>query len=340
MLSFAWRFFASWKNFLYRTKILRSKNVFLPVVSIGNLVAGGSGKTPFTLFLAEKLLCRGKKVAILSRGYKSKAEKRGENICFSRGEKKSFEEVGDEPILLAKRLLKTLIIVGKKREKSALLAKEKGSNLLLLDDGFQYRKIKKDVEIVILNAFDPFASGKFLPRGFLRDSPAELKRADLIVVNHITNKKCFADITNLISKYTTAPIVGMRPQILGVKNLLGEIVKVTPKDRVAAFCALGAPHIFFSTVKDLGVDLVFSKKFVDHASFSISSIFEFAKKSKSLGASYIICSEKDSVKIPKSVPFPLSIYFLEIALVPIFNKNHLDNLIEKIAKMADNFTSN
>ena len=164
-------------------KILKSKKVDIFTISVGNIEVGGVGKTPFVIFLANKIK---KKIGVISRGYKSKREKRNTIISKDILDEKKFlaEDIGDEPFLLSSRI-NGYLFVGRDKIKSAFLAKKMGLDIVILDDGFQSRYIKKDLEIVVLNGKNIFKKKYFLPRGFLRDSFKRLKDADFIVVNNI-----------------------------------------------------------------------------------------------------------------------------------------------------------
>jgi len=188
---------AAYKYLLPKTKLS------LPVVSIGNIVAGGTGKTPFTHYLAERL-SKECEVAILSRGYK----RTGKKTVLVRPETDP-SECGDEPYLLAQKLPHVKVIVDANRTVSGHLAGVLGAEVVLLDDGMQYRPLKKDFEIAVMHASDLFGTGFYLPRGLLRDSPKRLKSAHLIVLTGVSERGEFEKAEKAIRKYTNAPIVGM-----------------------------------------------------------------------------------------------------------------------------------
>src|ERR1700733_10630426 len=178
--SLAYRSVIALKNLAYDKKLLASEKLSVPVVSIGNLVAGGTGKTPLVHSLA--LALQGKvHLGILSRGYKSQIEKSKQikQISAGNGPLCSPAECGDEPYLLAQKT-KASLWVGADRIASGKKAIEQGANCLLLDDGMQHRRLFRDFEIVVIDGTSPFSEGNFLPCGWLRDSPKRLKNADLI----------------------------------------------------------------------------------------------------------------------------------------------------------------
>ena len=195
-LSWLYRFFIYCRNWLYDRGWMRRYVPPVPlVISVGNIVAGGTGKTPVTLMLAEVFYGRFKP-AILSRGYRSKAEKLVAPIFLCEGEGPLFPAsyCGDEPYLFAKRLPKALVIVGRNRRKASVLAAKAGAQVILLDDGMQHRRLAKDFEVIVVDAGNPFGNGYFLPRGFLREELHALKRADLIFVNHLEHLEQWSGI--------------------------------------------------------------------------------------------------------------------------------------------------
>ncbi len=265
------------RNRFYDRGWIKSVDIGLPVVSVGNIVAGGTGKTPLVKLLAEIFQETGK-VAILSRGYKSEAERRGETMLVS-SEADVFQ-CGDEPFWLSSQLPRVQVWVGKNRIVSAFRAKQDGCDLIILDDGMQHRALKRDFEIVVVDGKDPFGKGFFLPRGFLRDSPDRLKNADLIVVIEPT-----PEIEKKIRMYTDAPMVFM--QIKTPVKLQGK--------KVGVFCAIGRPERFLKTVQEAGGEVIASFFKPDHDRFHPEELFRFAEKSK---ADMLLCTEKDYVKIP------------------------------------------
>ncbi|MCK6552839.1 tetraacyldisaccharide 4'-kinase, partial [Myxococcota bacterium] len=154
----------------YRHGWLRATHVGRPVISVGNLTVGGNGKTPFTMLLAERLRARGHVVAILSRGYRSRAEVSGDVVVVSRGEGAlaSAEDAGDEPVLMATKT-KALVVVARDRRRAAATAIELGADVLVLDDGLQHLRVARALDVVLLDAIAPLGAGHLLPRGRLRE---------------------------------------------------------------------------------------------------------------------------------------------------------------------------
>jgi tetraacyldisaccharide 4'-kinase len=270
-LSWVYAFFVYLRNFLYDYRFFSVTKVRPVVVSIGNVLAGGTGKTPFVHMLAEKFSHR--KVAILSRGYGT---------------------VPDEAMLLAKKLPHVKVHVGKNR---ARLAKQIDADLILLDDGFQHRKLNRDFDIVLGGG-----EGHYLPKGFLRDDPRRLKKAD---AEFLLGR----DLSLTVEK---------------IFDLEGREVPSIENWEVGVFCGIANPERFFQTVKALGAKIVSKKIFADHEQADLSRLdFRYPW----------ICTEKDWIKLPKT---SLAIYVLQMKMQVTGNVKVWENLVEKIDKTIDN----
>ncbi|MES2121804.1 MAG: tetraacyldisaccharide 4'-kinase, partial [Chlamydiota bacterium] len=288
-LSRAYRSVVALRNAAYDKHIFNSEALSVPVISIGNLTVGGTGKTPLVHLLASELQ-KTLRLAILTRGFRSRVEKRGEMRKISAGSGPLFsaEECGDEPYLLAQKT-KASIWVGADRVASGKAAIAEGAQCLLLDDGFQHRRLKRDYDIVVVDGNDPLARGNFLPLGFLRDSPQRLKQASLIVVSHARDEEHVRQVEAQLSPFTSAPVMGVRVQVLNAERL-------TP-GKAALFCGIGSPQRFVQTVRDLKQEIVDTLILKDHAKPTAAQLADFARQSKEKGARYLLCTEKDAVKV-------------------------------------------
>jgi tetraacyldisaccharide 4'-kinase len=276
-LSYLYRGGVQLRNAAYDSGIFQAHDAGIPVVSIGNIVAGGTGKTPLVQFLAEEL-SKTFSVAILSRGYRSSVEKTGENLQVA----SDMDVVlcGDEPYWLAKKLSWVQVWVGKNRRNSAESAKKKGAEVIIMDDGMQHRQLKRDFEIVLVDGKDPLGRGFFLPRGLLRDSPSRLNKADCIIVIDPVE-----DIEKQLRRFTKAPIVYAKMKTdLSLKG-----------KKVAVFCAIGRPERFLNSVREAGGEIISTFFKPDHEPFNLGELQKFADESK---ADVLVCTEKDHVKLP------------------------------------------
>ncbi len=286
----------------------------IPVISIGNIVAGGTGKTPLVHYLAQAI--GPEKVAILSRGYRRKSH---QTLVVK--PMTSVEECGDEPLLLAKKLPDAQIIVGSDRAYSGRLAQKMGAEYILLDDGMQHRRLHRDIEIGVMDGHNLFGGGYFIPRGLLRDHPNRLKKTDLIILNGVKDEAHFHKLSAEIGRYTQTPITVMQ---LSVENS----TEIASK-KVAAFCAIAAPYRFIQTLKTLGCDIVLQQEQGDHLSFSATELERLSNQARDLGAECLVCTEKDAVKLPEHLICSLPIVPVKIALTPTFGKEHLDNILKR-----------
>jgi tetraacyldisaccharide 4'-kinase len=334
MISFFWNLVSKVRNYTYDLHILPVGKVSACVVSVGNIVAGGTGKTPFTLFLAKKLIERGCKIAILSRGYGSSSEQRKLSKEVSLQE--HWIKAGDEPLLFKQRLKEFIdVIVGKDRFASAEIAVRKGSSVLLLDDGMQARFIHRDLEVTLLNRHDLFGQDAFLPFGSLREHPKELKRSDFLIVNHVQSSQEFENVKERLLPFTKAPLIGVRPFISSIKNLLGQEVFLKEKTPLALFCGIGEPSLFQDLVKGARFSIVQTLFLPDHGFLSYESLLSFASFAKERGATSLLCTEKDKVKIHPKAFFPLPIYYVEMDLQVVEGKERIEELVQKIIDLSD-----
>lgn len=272
------------RNFLYDKIFLKSEKLPSFVVSIGNLTTGGTGKTPITAAAAEYFVSKGKKVAVISRGYGGKLSIKNTNIV-SDGEKIFYnaEEAGDEPYWIAKNSPGTIVITGKNRVASGKLAIEKfGAEVLILDDGFQHRKIQRNLDIVLIDAAKKFGNTMLLPAGPLREHLKNIKRADKIV---IVNKQPLVEIQELRDKFKTAMVCELSTE------------KPENITNAAAFTGIAQPDTFFNSLKKDGITLASTKIFPDHHLYTKKDVEILMAEAISAGAQALLTTEKDMVKI-------------------------------------------
>ncbi len=302
------------RNLAYDRGWFSSAKLPAVVISVGNIVVGGTGKTPLVHLLASQLQEK-TRLAILTRGFRSRIEKRGEvkKISSLNGPLFPAEECGDEPYFLAQKT-KASIWVGPDRVASGRSAIGEGANCLLLDDGMQHRRLKRDFEIVVIDGIDPFSNERFLPWGLLRDSPKRLQSADLIVITHAQNE----EVQKQLNRFTKAPIVAT--QI--------EVKKADFPQNVGVFCGIGKPDRFLQTVRDLKSKIVDTLILQDHGSLQKRQLQSFAEQCREKGAEAILCTEKDYVKvIPDAC---LKVIPVEMQLKIVAGQEHWEKLIENI----------
>ena len=274
------------KSFAYEHRWLASKRLRLPVVSIGNLSVGGSGKTPLTIRLAELLSAQGMAVDVLSRGY-GRTSRAIERVDPS-GDAERF---GDEPLLIARRT-GAPVFVGASRYEAGLLAEAEPAaqqgdpvaRIHLLDDGFQHRQLARDVEIVVLHRTD--FSERLLPAGRLREPLWALKRADFLAVR----EEDAEFESRLRGNGITAPIWWMRRTLNQPRDLTETF------ERAVAFCGIARPDEFFSAL-ETDVNVEFTVAFRDHHRYSHGDVDELVKAAKEVEADAFVTTEKDGVRL-------------------------------------------
>jgi len=324
------------RSTLYRRGCIPTHRLNVPLISVGNLAAGGIGKTPMVAMLAKELSGRGLRVVISSRGYKRK-HYQGEIVSDGETIHLPVEASGDEPAMLARRLTGVPIVVGRDRFRVCSRAlSDLPCDVLILDDSFQHIRLHRDCDIVLLDANDLFGNGRLLPAGPLREPRSALKRADLIVLSRAEQEQDFPSMVSQISRWTDAPVVAFRHRPTSwVSHADGKVRRLDTLRgcRVAAFAGIGSPDSFRRTLKQVGVQIVWFQTYPDHHWYSpelLLSIFDRAKKA---GAEVLVTTEKDGVRIPQRLAGDPSLYILKIDAEIIRGKNHLDRVLTRILNL-------
>ncbi len=319
---------------LYRHRWLRERSPGISVISVGNISVGGTGKTPVVEMLARELTAGGRRVAILSRGYKSVSKPlvvrlfnnfTGKTPTFvprivSDGKSLLLDSRtgGDEPFMLANSLRGVVVLVDKDRVKSAIYAAEHfGCDTILLDDGLQYLKLDRRIEIVLVDRQAPFGNGFMLPRGTLREPPANLHRA-----THIFLTKCNGDdnsdlIARIREHNRTADIIECRHRAVHLRNLLsGEIKPLSHLDglTVGSLCGIAAPESFENALRNLGANLELTKTYTDHHRYSHREIENFVRRCAKRNLAAILTTEKDAVRIPRVLDPAVPMFYLRVEI--------------------------
>lgn len=334
VLSWGYSFVAAVRNWMFDQGWLRQYSPPVPVViSVGNIVAGGTGKTPAAQMIAQEFYAD-YRMAFLSRGYRSKVEKLKKPTILSKGSGPlhSAEQCGDEPYLLAQRFPKALVYVGKDRLQASNMAAQDGADLILLDDGMQHRFLARDYDVVILDAQDPFGQGYYLPRGFLRENLTSLARADLIIVNHAGSQERYASILKQVEHYSCAPVVGTAMEVEGIIDFEGALIETLANKKVAAFCGIANPDNFFDTLECLQAEVVLKSYISDHFSFTKDQLEKMCRKAREKGAEMLVCTEKDRVKIPDNLTLSLPLVWLKMRLRLVNGEAAWNDFIGKIKR--------
>jgi tetraacyldisaccharide 4'-kinase len=269
----------------YRSGILRQKRLGGVVISVGNLTVGGTGKTPMVLWIAQRLLAEEKRVAILTRGYRGKP-----------APGLPVETASDEVQLLKARLGESAEFgVGPNRFDQGVKLLKQGGQWFVLDDGFQHRQLARDVDIVLIDATNPFGGGHLIPRGRLREPRSALARADIIV---ITRSDHAPAIEAAVRHDSAAPIFYAKPALASIAKVHDAgALEFSPSDvqkkKLFAFCGIGNPSAFLTNLREWGFQTVGQKIFRDHHRYTQQDAGAIESEARNLGAEALICTEKD-----------------------------------------------
>ncbi|HEY6121978.1 MAG TPA: tetraacyldisaccharide 4'-kinase [Pyrinomonadaceae bacterium] len=316
---------------LYENGALPRYQLAAPVISVGNITTGGTGKTPVVGWLATLLAREGRRVCILTRGYGRKNPNR--LVVVSDGQKiqATPDEAGDEAFLLAWKLKGSAAVISNiDRKVAADFASNKlGINTFILDDGFQHLRLRRDFDIVTVDATDPIGNGLLLPVGKLREPLNSLRRADCIILTRTEQVENSQQVAQSLSKASEG-----RPVFLSemrasrfIEVNSGGPVK-TLQNPVAAFCGIGNPNAFFKQLEIEGCDLVLKRIFSDHHSYKEKEIQIICNAARTHGARSLVTTEKDSVKLG-SFNFDLPCYALEIE-ISISDEPHFHQMVRGV----------
>ena len=329
---------------LYRCGLKRRYPLGVQVISIGNVTAGGTGKTPVTEIFARTLAAEGRKVAILSRGYRRKEAPWWQRVftqvidpplVVSDGKRVLLDSAtgGDEPYMLASNLPGVAVVVDRDRVKAGRYAVKKlGCNTIILDDGFQYQKLRHSVEVVLVDATNPFGNGNMLPRGILREPARHLKRADIIFLT-----KCRGDVRAVVDEVRqynrTAEIVECRhaPKVLRdvwsrEEFPLGWLEGKT----VCTLSGIASPKGFENSLRHLGAKVVWCERYADHHRYDSSEVLYALNRTADMGADALVTTEKDAVRFPRFETTPVKCLYLRIAIEILSGRESFDQIINRI----------
>ncbi len=342
--------------FLYRERYLHDHHLGVPVISIGNITVGGTGKTPVVELFAKALLAEGRRVAILSRGYKSKRQRKiplgwriAAKLGFARKPRELLPRIvsdgdkvlldsyvaGDEPFMLAQNCPGVPVVVDRNRVKAGAHAIRKfGADVLILDDGLQYLKLKHRHDIVLVDKTAPFGTGYMLPRGTLREPPRSLRRASYIFLTKSDGDS--AEIIHQIRRYNpVAEIIECRHRPVHFENIhTGERLPLDSMrgKYVGALSGIAVPESFEKSLRKLGARVHWTARFTDHHRFQEKEIVQFIDRCENADAHAILTTEKDFVRFPKLPPGDIPILFLRVEIEIIKGREIFDKLIRLIAE--------
>jgi tetraacyldisaccharide 4'-kinase len=351
-LSFIYERAVQLRLYFYRKRIFRERTLGCLVISIGNLTVGGTGKTPVVEKFARALQAGGRRVAILSRGYKSVPSPKGSWLdrllkrdvdpprIVSDGKSLLLDSLtaGDEPYMLAHNLKDVIVLVDKDRAKSGLFAIDKWkADTLLLDDGLQYLHLKHRLDIVLVDRQAPFGNELLLPRGTLREPPRNLRRASYIFITKNTGEPNDALVERIRCYNRTAEIIECAHRPLHLQDIFtGEQI---PLERlrdayIGSLCAIAAPESFENGLRKLGARIELSKRYIDHHRYTEAELERFISRCIRRDLAMIVTTEKDAVRMPglPEAEIKVPIYFLRVEIEILSGHESWEHCVARICK--------
>ncbi|MCX8011829.1 MAG: tetraacyldisaccharide 4'-kinase [Desulfobacterota bacterium] len=295
LFSFFYRGVVALRQNAYKSGLLYSEKVALPIVSIGNITVGGTGKTPTAIYLARILQEQGKKVGILARGYKGMASDKVNVVSDGQKLYLGPREAGDEPFLIAQKLPAVVVLTGKNRLRAAKVAQTNfGVDVAILDDGFQHLCLKRDLDIIIVDGENPWGNNYLLPRGSLREPPTGIKRADIILVNQKPGID-WMKVEIMIRKFnSTSPIFTLRyipAELVSLNSQENLPLNYLQGKEINVLAGLARPARFISLLNEMGIKIKDVFLFPDHHFYYSGDL---ARIDKNIS---LVTTEKDGVKL-------------------------------------------
>src|SRR5213594_1908470 len=350
LLSLIYERLVQFRLFLYRKRVFRERALGCLVISIGNLTVGGTGKTPIVEKFARALQAGGRRIAILSRGYKSVPRKRNwlnwlrgdfePPRIVSDGKSLLLDSVtaGDEPYMLAHNLKDVIVLVDKDRVKSGRFAIDKWQvDTLLLDDGFQYLHLKHRLDMVLVDRQAPFGNEFLLPRGTLRERPRNLRRASYIFITKNTGEPNFELIRRIRRYNRTAEVIECAHKPLYLQNVFtGEQLPLEALHDafIGSLCAIAAPESFEGALKKLGAHVDLAKSYIDHHYYTEAELTTFINRCIRRDLAMIVTTEKDAVRMPHlpEADVKVPICFLRVEIEILSGHESWEHCVARICK--------
>ena len=288
------------RNFLFDNNIFRAHDVGIPVISVGNVTVGGTGKTPIVEMLLRYFLAQKKNVVVVTRGYK-RSTKGMHVVSDGAGNISSVSASGDEPVQIARKFPSIAVIADEKRVRGCTYARNYfRAEVVLLDDGFQHRACSRDLDIVVIDASRALEGQSLLPLGRLREPLRNLRRADVVLLSKCADANQAASAQNFVAPFTQAPVFATRfiPGALHAFPHRQSVDTATIRDkRIIAFCGIGSPESFEHTLQQMGCVVASFISFADHHAYSATDIEAVLAQYREHEAAAILTTEKDAMRL-------------------------------------------
>jgi len=338
-LSLLWEGIYYIRRFFYNFRFFSVHNYKVPIISVGNVTFGGTGKTPFTVWLAEYLTRKSQVPLVLTRGYKGKLEHSSGILQKKDLENSNPEKFGDEAVLLANKLSSGGVAVGKNRVKNLEhYFKNLSPDVILLDDGHQHLKLGRNLNIVLFDSLAPLSSYKVAPLGYLREGLTALRDADAIVLTRAdqVGESKLEGLKNLVRGYISSDILIAEASFKSNGLFNSGFTQVFTNEqirgkKVLAMAGIGSPQSFFNLLQSLGANIVERVAFADHHAYTSEDVEKLEKKAKELDA-IIVTSEKDMVKV-RRLSSGNEIYYLGIEMDFLNGKEELISLVSSTCNL-------
>jgi len=310
----------------YATGMMRSFRLPVPVISVGNLTVGGTGKTPTVAMLARRLIDRGMRVVVLSRGYGGSSVATACVVSDGTRLLLSAEEAGDEPYLLASSIPGLIVVIGADRHQAGLFAIERfAPDVVLLDDGFQHLRLKRDLDILLLDCRHPFGNGLSLPAGLLREPRSAASRCDLVIHTRCSQNEAIHPIAGKPSCRASHRLIGAAPldgcAVVPFSSLRGK--------RGVAFAGIADPEAFFSGLREEGLSIAATLPLSDHCRYGEGEVEAICRLREDAGADFLITTAKDGTKLVPRLERLGTVYVALLELV-LLDPEPLDAALEKL----------
>lgn len=307
------------------------------VISIGSPFVGGTNKTPLADLLVKEL-SKTAKVALLSRGYRSKAEQLKTPLILSEGKGPNFSAAfaGDEAFLLSEHNPSMIAIVGKNRLEAAKMSENMGAQAIILDDGMQYGRLHKDFQVIAIDAPSLFKKKRETPLRLKRSSLSSLSTANLLVITETTSDEERKQALAKVSPYSLAAIAFTQTSTQEAFSFKSNEVRLLRGAKVAVFCGIARPERFLQDLENAGAIVLATLLSPDHLAPDKKQLRQFSKLAKQKGADFLICTEKDRVKIAKNIQLDLPLYASKMELRFIEGESHWLSFVEGVREKIEN----